>query len=236
MLTDYALFLLLQVGTTKGTGGDVLILEEAAYCPPDFVFEVVMPLLIIGNTSLLAISTLTSSINFYTRLIRIKDPVTQKPVFTVLQVELCCERCKQDGKAAECVHMLHLIPRWQSSTRHSMLRTVMEDRPDLIVSELSGLAFDATHQIFKPELLDTMFLQVPPLHVINEDIHIFIDPAAGGPFSDYCVLSVTRQKGLITVRLSQAIKYAIRRLLTRSSRDSSSFDTQWGNIVICISW
>lgn len=91
----------------------MLILEEAAYCPPDFVFEVVMPLLIVGNTSLLAISTLTSSINFYTRLIRIKDPVTHKPVFTVLQIELCCEKCKNDGKAAECVHMLHLIPRWQ---------------------------------------------------------------------------------------------------------------------------
>ena len=116
------------------------------------------------------------------------------------QVELACEACKKEGKAAECVHMLHLIPRWQSSGRHSMLRTVMEDRPDLVVSELSGLAFDATQQIFKPELVDVFFQQAPPMHVINEDLHVFIDPAAGGPFSDYCVLTVTRQKGMITVR------------------------------------
>ena len=189
------------MGTTKGTGGDVLILEEAAYCPPDFVFEVVMPLLIVQNTSLLAISTLTSSINFYTKLIRIKDPVTQKPVFTVLQVELACDKCKEEGKAAECVHMLHLVPRWQSSSRHSMLKVIMEDRPDLIQSELSGLAFDATQQIFKTQLLDIMFSQTPPMHIINEEIHVFIDPAAGGAFSDYCILSVTRQKGLITVLL-----------------------------------
>jgi hypothetical protein len=29
-----------QIGTTKGTGGDVLILEEAAYCDEGFFYEV----------------------------------------------------------------------------------------------------------------------------------------------------------------------------------------------------
>lgn len=53
-----------QVGTTKGTGGDVLILEEAAYVDPGFFYETVAPLTIVGNTTLLAISTLTSEINF----------------------------------------------------------------------------------------------------------------------------------------------------------------------------
>ena len=68
---------LLQVSTTKGTGGDVIILEEAAYCDPGFFYETVAPLLLIGRTSLLAISTLTSEINFYSRLIKMKDPLTQ---------------------------------------------------------------------------------------------------------------------------------------------------------------
>jgi hypothetical protein len=67
----------LQVSTTKGTGGDVIILEEAAYCDPGFFYETVAPLMLIGRTSLLAISTLTSEINFYSRLIKMKDPLTQ---------------------------------------------------------------------------------------------------------------------------------------------------------------
>jgi hypothetical protein len=67
----------LQVSTTKGTGGDVIILEEAAYCDPGFFYETVAPLMLIGRTSLLAISTLTSEINFYSRLIKMKDPNTQ---------------------------------------------------------------------------------------------------------------------------------------------------------------
>ena len=76
----------------------------------------------------------------------------------------------------------------------------MQDRPDLIESELSGLAFDSLQQVFKAEHLEVMFSQKIPPPVINEDVHIFIDPAAGGPYSDYAVVSVTRQKGLITVR------------------------------------
>ena len=188
-----------QISTTKGTGGDIIILEEAAYIDPGFFYETVAPLLIMGNTTLLAISTLTSEINFYTRLMKMRDKVTHQPIFTFLSVELACAACKAEGKASECVHMLHLVPRWQSADRHVKLKTIMQDRPDLIESELSGLAFDSLQQIFKPHLLDLMFSQPCPPPVINEDVHLFIDPAAGGPFSDYAILSITRQKGLVTV-------------------------------------
>ena len=53
------------------------MLEEAAYCDPGFFYETVAPLMLIGRTSLLAISTLTSKINFYSRLIKMKDSLTQ---------------------------------------------------------------------------------------------------------------------------------------------------------------
>ena len=99
------------------------------------------------------------------------------------------------------------------------LKTIMQDRPDLIESELSGLAFDSLQQVFKPEHIDMMFKQPMPPPVINEDVHVFIDPAAGGPYSDYAIVSVTRQKGLITVigpqhraravSHDQAVKHAV---------------------------
>ena len=52
----------LRAGTTKGTGGDAIILEEAAYVDQGFFYETVAPLLLIGVTSLICISTLTSDI------------------------------------------------------------------------------------------------------------------------------------------------------------------------------
>lgn len=191
----------MQVSTTKGTGGDIIILEEAAYIDPNFAYETVFPLLIVGTTSLLAISTVTSEINFFTRLLRMRDKTTNLPLFSTLSVTLACAACREDGRAAECPHMLHLVPRWQSGDRHLKLKTVMQDRPDLIESELSGLAFDSLQQVFRTVDLDIMFSQPSPVPVTNETIHLFIDPAAGGPGSDYAVLSVTRQKGLITVSL-----------------------------------
>ena len=75
-----------------------------------------------------------------------------------------------------------------------------QDRPDLVVSELAGLAFDSLQQAFRPGDLDVMFSQKPPEERNTEPIYIAIDPAAGGPQSDYAMVSITRHKGMITVR------------------------------------
>jgi hypothetical protein len=106
-----------QIGTTKGTGGDVLVLEEAAYCDEGFFYETIAPILSIGSASLVAISTLTSSINFYTRLIKMQDPENDRPLFQTRCIELACEACIENGVAHECVHHLHLVPVWQSAER-----------------------------------------------------------------------------------------------------------------------
>lgn len=115
------------------------MLEEAAYIEPGFFYETVAPLMIVGNTTLLAISTLTSEINFYTRLMKMRDRVTSQPMFTLLSVELACAACKAEGKATDCVHMLHLVPRWQSADRHVKLKTIMQVRDKIVVYFPAGI-------------------------------------------------------------------------------------------------
>jgi len=177
----------------------VLILEEAAYCDEGFFYETVAPILSIGSASLVAISTLTSEINFYTRLIQMVDPGTERPLFAIRCIELCCERCKEEGKQAECVHMLHLVPMWQSEERHRKLKIMMQDRPDLIQSELAGLAFDSLQQVFRKSDIE-IAMSLHPLRLPdNPTIFIVIDPAAGGPQSDYAIVSIARDRGNITV-------------------------------------
>ena len=130
------------------------------------------------------------------------DPATERPLFAVRCIELCCERCKEEGKQAECVHMLHLVPMWQSEERHRKLKIMMQDRPDLIQSELAGLAFDSLQQVFrKPDIAIAMSLPPMPLHS-NPIVFVVIDPAAGGPQSDYAVVSIVRSRGCITVSVS----------------------------------
>jgi hypothetical protein len=149
------------------------LLEEAAYCDAGFFYETVAPLLLIGRTSLICISTLTSDINFYTRLIKMKDPQTQEPMFSTFCVELVCEKCKAEGKSVECVHMLHLVPSWQSGEKHRRLKTIMQDRPDLIQSELSGLAFEALQQAFRAVDVDNSFDLQAPVIVMYEVCDLF---------------------------------------------------------------
>jgi hypothetical protein len=100
------------------------------------------------------------------------------------------------------VHMLHLVPQWQSAERHRKLKVMMQDRPDLIKSELAGLAFDSLQQVFRKVDIDAMFA-APPLELAkDQDVFLIIDPAAGGPSSDYAVVSLVRQRGIVTVRFS----------------------------------
>jgi len=161
----------------------------------------VAPILSIGSASLVAISTLTSEINFYTRLIKMVDPATDRPLFATRCIELCCEKCKEDGKSHECVHMLHLVPSWQSAERHRKLKIMMQDRPDLIQSELAGLAFDSLQQVFRKQDLILMFDTTALALALNQTVWIVIDPAAGGPQSDYALISICRIKGCVVVRV-----------------------------------
>lgn len=128
---------------------------------------------------------------------KIRDKHTGAPVFTIHQIKLTCDACEDLKK--DCPHMYHLIPRWQTSGKHQRLKDIMQDRPDLIQSELVGMAFDSLQQCFRAADIEKMFTQVPPLHDLHPDVFIFVDPAAGGPASDYAVLGIIRDKGLITV-------------------------------------
>lgn len=186
-------------GTTKGTGGDIIILEEAAYVDQNFFYETVAPLLLIGVTSLICISTLTSELNFYTRLFKIKDPVTNQPVFAQLQISLACNACKELGLAAQCKHLLHLVPQWQSSVRHERLKAVMADRPDLIQSELAGLAFDSLQQCFRTADIESVMSSKCPELEWQQPLFMVIDPAAGGPQSDFALITFFRSRGIICV-------------------------------------
>lgn len=64
---------------------------------------------------------------------------------------------------------------------------------------MAGLAFDSLQQAFRPKDVESMFTSeaLPP--VLLEPLFLFIDPAAGGPSSDYCIMGITRNRGVVTV-------------------------------------
>ncbi len=81
----------------------------------------------------------------------------------------------------------------------------MSDRPDLIQSELAGLAFDALQQCFRPGDIDAIMSSEPPPFVWAQKLYMVIDPAAGGPQSDFAFVTFYRHKGLFVVRLAAIV-------------------------------
>ena len=75
----------------------------------------------------------------------------------------------------------------------------MSDRPDLIQSELSGLAFDALQQCFRGVDIDSLMNSTPPAIPWRLPLYMVIDPAAGGPHSDFALVTFFRSKGQIVV-------------------------------------
>lgn len=239
----------------QGTGGDVIILEEAAYVSSGKFFlylckdtnayaqenkqdfstkpsrrcsASVHPLLparpknprnhqdqtqnshlpaTAGNTSFIAISTLTTELNFYSKLISKVDPLTNTPMFRAIQIQLACAACIAAEKAHECQHMAHLIPRWQDSEKHRKLKTIMSDRADLINSELGGIAVGNNDQCFRLVDLKRMFDNVIHMDIESHvPFFVTIDPCAGGEHSDFAMVSFVVSHGVYQVLGAEALQ------------------------------
>ena len=160
-----------------------------------------------GNTSFIAISTLTTELNFYSKLISKVDPLTNTPMFRAIQIQLACAACIAAEKAHECQHMAHLIPRWQDSEKHRKLKTIMSDRADLINSELGGIAVGNNDQCFRLVDLKRMFENV--IHMDVESgvpFFVTIDPCAGGEHSDFAMVSFVVSHGVYQVLGAEALQ------------------------------
>lgn len=70
----------------------VIILEEAAYCDPGLISEVVVPLLSMSNSVLLCISTLLESGNHYSKMFDLVDDLGRK-LFESIAITLVCDEC-----------------------------------------------------------------------------------------------------------------------------------------------
>ena len=107
----------------------------------------------------------------------------------------------------------------------------MQDRPDLIQSELSGLAFDSCQQLFRSSDLEIMFTQPCPQPIVNEEVYLVVDPAAGGPQSNYAIITATRQKGMITVRFVGVV-YLVGDVYLAGARCAVAGQTWAGGAVV----
>ena len=184
---------LLLSQTNRGTGGNIAILEEAAYINPRLVYEVVVPTLSTG-CSLIAISTIAADeSNFLAKLVNARDG-RNNTLFNVLDLKMVCDNCQRRGLELECRHLLGQLPAWQSRGRHDFIQRVMATEEDTFLVEMRGVLADGMRKPAYDEksirklCSDPSMVYEPDGRMIK---HIFValDPAAGGEKSEYAVVS-----------------------------------------------
>ena len=178
----------------RGIGGDILILEEAAYITPDVYMDIILPMVAVFGTVLIALSTLSGQINnFFTRLIR-------NDVFKVISVEYICDRCKPLNLDDICIHRRHLFPSHIDDISMGFIKTIYgDDGMEAYRREMLGMVGESKSPSCFDEAMVRKLFHKPKEPIMREIEYIMfvVDPCAGSKISitderpsDYVLLSI----------------------------------------------
>ena len=142
-------------------------------------YEVVIPLLEMGNAVLIMISTPVDGFNFFSGLLNLKDPETGERVFLVYEAEMICARCKERLFPARCRHMLKYLPPWKSAEKMDLVSLILKDRQTILQRESMGVITDNNSSLIEKEYIDAFlkkpFWEPPPFDYPRQ-ILIICDP------------------------------------------------------------
>jgi hypothetical protein len=167
--------------TTRGVDADIVIMEEAASMDESFFTQVVAPLLSVGGTGLVGISTPKGPHNFYSRMLgrRTEDG---RNIFRVVHVDLICDRCRAADRGEKCTHMEHMRPKWLDVGRAAMVRAILADHEDIYKAEALGAIVGDKDHVFEAEVVEKF--RSASAHIDDANrlpwLFIIVDPASGG--------------------------------------------------------
>jgi hypothetical protein len=83
------------------------------------------------SSVLLCISTLLDGANHYSKMLDLCDE-TGKKVFESIQISLVCDACLKTDTPEKCTHRMAEIPRWISSKKVEIVRTLLAEDPAML--------------------------------------------------------------------------------------------------------
>lgn len=203
----------------RGQSPDAIILEEAAFMDQKIFYEVVAPLMGNANVAVLGISTPNNMMgNYYNHLLNLKRP-SGEPLFKIINLEMACQKCKEEGKAHECQHKeaTSLDIPWLESDRDEMLQEIYKNNPEQFAQEKRGVQEMCKNFVINREWLEALKNHEEYRHLPDNVDVLFsaVDPAGGGKISDFVVVTTAHHAGKMIVR-SLSLQCAPRSVLSRS--------------------
>lgn len=201
----------------RGTGADLIILEEAAFVNDKVFSTVISPVLTVEYTAILGISTAQDDLNYYSKLLNMKRPGTDELLFRVLKVGLACEACAEAGKSGSCDHRTNRLPPWKPASRHRMLQAIMGSDEAGFAREALGEIASGDHYLYKAFIRHLVKNPRVPLDKPVGAVYLAIDPSGGGAASDYTLAATILQEGRHVVS-EPDVRYQMRMRYTNSER------------------
>lgn len=169
---------------------------------PEVFHKVVVPLLLIDETALLCITTISNDVdNHYDHLLNLQGS-NGAPLLRQYKYSFVCPSCEAQGITVECKHMEHRIPKWQSMRKHKMVQAIMSSRKGDMERETLGLdSGDNESCVFRKDRVDAWF-NYPRFRDTSDAavrfVYVAIDPNSGtedsrvAAGSDVCLFCLVR--------------------------------------------
>lgn len=194
--------------TVRGTGGTLIICEEAAAMEMKFFNDVVLPVTGVGDASCICISTIQGDSdegvqNWFTTLLGMTFS-DGRPMFNIFRLYQACQACIDAGIAEKCEHLKSELPWWHNQAKQMLVRDIMTKLgcADSAKRELLGVNTSKVKPVYDSKLVRQLFnTQKNPLFrlsSLSEDpalIFVAIDPSMGGDKSNTSLVSMIFHQG-----------------------------------------
>lgn len=200
--------------TLRGKGSDVVIVDEMAYVPKKPFAEVVLPIMVKKGSIMIGISTYGEPTNFFTKLLNYRAPDGSR-MFRQIEYTTICKKCLAKGVKEVCKHRRGELPHWHDAGEYAQIFEMLKDDPDIAMKELGGVSVDSSVRPFFnaqriQEIQSGVNTESGRSYTIDlknahqDTVFITVDPAGGGIYSEYAILSAvyTMDKMIVSFTLS----------------------------------
>lgn len=166
--------------TTRGTGADVIIVDEAAHIDPELFRKVIVPILQMKNTALMCLSSPADDANYYSGMLTLKKK-DGSDFFHVIDCFLICRACRklERVKQINCTHVPSATP-WLSQRKTRDL-TALLSAEDTIRELAGGIISDHKPALPKEEIARLFARPTSITTGTPQYIFTSCDPNGGGP-------------------------------------------------------
>lgn len=187
----------------RGVGATYAVIDEFAFTSQAVLQEAIYPILEVGTTSSLAISTPQAVGHPASDLLdRVEaDSEDKDSCFRVIRVMGACKACIETlDDPTQCPHVDLPRPRWKCAVKQKALGVMYGSNTDMLAQESYGISVNKGGNLFEKIGIKRLMDVFHPTPVVEEADNVFIaiDPTGGGG-SDFAMASGVRVKGRVTV-------------------------------------